>query len=353
MKKLLVALSALALITGFSTTVFGAEEENQVQTVAQKNIEILPTMNTKSSNPNRVWVGTFQIVWNEFSENLVRKPIKFVDYKSALAKDLNKKSFKKDYISDSSYYTNYGIVSPKLKEIIENGIKEKFDETSDILESFDWTYNPQKVLVYAMLKKDFKFVVPFDKLTSENFAQGKNDVEYFGIDENSSKKMHKNVQALFYNSDNDFAVKLYTKDKDEVLVYRTDDDKTFDTYFADINTKTKKYKGDKRFKSDDRLKIPNVNIYQETNFADVEGHQIKGTNLVIDKTIETVDFKMDNEGVKLKSEAALIAKCTSLSPQTGRNFFFTDKFVIFLIEKGSEKPYYSMRITDENALNNK
>ena len=48
------------------------------------------------------------------------------------------------------------------------------------------------------------------------------------------------------------------------------------------------------------------------------------------KTIETVDFKMNNEGVKLKSEAAIMMKCLAMPIERGRNFMFTDNFVLFL-----------------------
>jgi len=342
MKKLLITLAIVLAILG------GTWQNVMAQ---DKSIELLPTMNTQSSTPNRVWVGTFQIVWNEFMDNFIYKPIKFINYKSETAKNLNRKEFKKTDISDKSYYTAFGIVSPNLKTKIEKGIKDKFNETSDILNNIDWTYNPRKILVYAMLKKDFKFLTPFDKLSDGPFAQNYTAVKYFGINENSNAKLHKNLEVMFYNSKEDFAVKLYTKDKDLVYLYRTNEDKTFDKYFSDINKKTKQFKGDKKFNSDDRLRIPDINLYTETSFSDIEGHQIKGTDYIIEKTIETVDFKMNNEGVKLKSEAALIAKCLAMPIERGRQFMFTDKFVLFLIEKGKKTPYYAMRIDDVETIN--
>jgi len=321
-------------------------------TMAQsKNIEVLPTMSTESSAPNRIWVGTFQIVWNEVIDNIVYGPIKFLDYKSKVADALNKKEFKKSYISDNSYYTKFGIVSPNLKKTIEKGIKDKFNEKSDILDMFDWSYQPDKIFVYAMLKKDFKFLHAFDKLTPGMFAKNTTPVEYFGINGDSDRKLYENVNVLFYNSNDDFAVKLYTKDKDIVMLYRTNDDETFDKYYLAMNKKAKKYKGDKNFNSDDKLKVPNINLYQETSFNDVEGHRIKGTNFKIDRTIETVDFKMDNEGVKLKSEAAILMRCMALPIERGRNFNFTDNFVLFLIEKDQKTPYYAMKVSDVETIN--
>lgn len=342
MKKILVSLAILvAMIGGISTA--QAQEVN--------SIEVLPTMNTQSTAQNRIWVGTFQLVWNELTDKIVKAPVKFLDFDSQMANNLNQKQFKKSNLNEKSYYVKSGIVSPALKAEIEKNIKSKFHETSDILKMFDFTYNPEKIFVYAMLKKDFRFTNAFDKLATGNFGNSQEKVKYFGINDNSNQKLYKNVSVLFYNDDNDFAVKLYTKGKDEVLLYRTNDDKTFDKYYAELNDKTAKYSGDKNFVKNDTLTIPDIKLYQETSFNELEGHQIVGTNMQIDKTIETVDFRMNNKGVKLKSEAAIMLRCMSLAPREGRDFTFNNNFVLFLIEKNQNTPYYAMKVSDVAAIN--
>lgn len=342
MKKILVSLAILvAMIGGISTA--QAQEVN--------SIEVLPTMNTQSTAQNRIWVGTFQLVWNELTDKIVKAPVKFLDFDSQMANNLNQKQFKKSNLNEKSYYVKSGIVSPALKAEIEKNIKSKFHETSDILKMFDFTYNPEKIFVYAMLKKDFRFTNAFDKLATGNFGNSQEKVKYFGINDNSNPKLYKNVNVLFYNDDNDFAVKLYTKGKDEVLLYRTNDDKTFDKYYAELNDKTAKYSGDKNFVKNDTLTIPDIKLYQATSFNELEGHQIVGTNMQIDKTIETVDFRMNNKGVKLKSEAAIMLRCMSLAPRDGRDFTFNNNFVLFLIEKNQNTPYYAMKVSDVAAIN--
>ena len=82
-------------------------------------------------------------------------------------------------------------------------------------------------------------------------------------------------------------------------------------------------------------------------FEEIGGHRVKGTNIVIEKAMETVKFEMDNTGVKLKSEAAIIAKMTALLPSAEpRYFYFDDTFVLFLKEKGKDKPYFALRVYD-------
>ena len=320
---------------------------------SQKDIEILPAMSSKISAKNSIWVGTFQLVWNELIDNIVGEPIDFVEGANETMELLNSRSFSKNDLGDESYYTKWGAVSPDLKKEIEKGIKDKFNETSDILDNFDFTYDPQKLFIYAMLKKDFKFLEAFDKLDDETFGKNETLVKYFGIDNLSSATLYKNVSVLFYNKSNDFAVSIHTKGNDEVILYRTNEDKNFNEYYSDIKTKTAEFEGSQFFSHNDRLKIPNISLYQTTNFSELEGKNIKGKDLRIDKTIETIDFKMDNEGVKLKSEAAIMMLATA-SPdfQTQiRKFYFNDKFVLFLIEKGKTAPYFALKVNDVDTLN--
>lgn len=363
MKKILGFILAIVLMVTLVPMVSACHKKIKTTTIPQQaqtqdgqkaQAYILATMNDTMPDGNALWVGTFQIVWNEVIDNLIHHPIEFVGGTTPTAQNLNKREFEKTDISQDSYYTKYGVVSPKLREEIENGIKEKFNETSDILGAFDFTYDPMKMFFYAMLKKDFKFLEPFDKLPEGIFGtKSAEKVKYFGIKSDSDETLYKNVSVLFYNTEDDYAVKLNTKTKDKVILYRTDEVKKFSEYFEDIKSKNKAFGDRKYFGEYDRLKVPDISLYLKTSFKDVEGRPIKNSDYMIDQTIETIDFKIDNEGVKLKSEAAIMMKCTSaLSAKPKIRYFYFDKdFVLFLIEDGKNVPYYAMRITDIANLN--
>ena len=90
------------------------------------------------------------------------------------------------------------------------------------------------------------------------------------------------------------------------------------------------------------------------SFDEVCNHHIKGTNFEISQAVETVDFKMNNEGVKLKSEALIMTKMTALMPteiSKPRKFFFDDTFVMFLQEADKEQPYFALRVHDVSLIN--
>lgn len=348
MKKLLISLMVLTM-TASTVFAFGSKSQQP------QSLEVVPLFKSESLQANRVWVGTFQLVWNDLIDGIVGGPVRFVGAKSELAKELNKQKFKTSDLSEDSYYTAYGETSPELKVKIENAIKEKFNETSDVLNSIDWTPGSQKYVLYAMLKKDFKFLTAFDKLGMDKFGKNKEKVQYFGINKDSESILDQTVYVLFYNSSKDYAVSIQTEGKDVLYLYRTKDDKSFDRLYSDMMIKQAQYDGPKEFLKADELKVPDINLYSEKSFAELCDKEIKGTNgMMIDQALETVDFKMNNEGVKLKSEAIIATKMSMpLVPakMKPRKFYFNDTFVMFLQENDKNKPYFALRVQDVNLIN--
>lgn len=344
MKKTFLTIIAMLLL---STSAFAFPFFKKA---ASTELVTLPLFASESAAENKVWVGTFELVWNVLMDDIVKGPISFVNGTPALVKELNKQAFKADMISDDSYYTAHGVMTPELKNTIDTALKEKFNETSDLLKGVDW--NSNKYLVYAMLKKDFEFITAFDKLASDTFGkQNKTEVEYFGINKNSKGDVRDNLTVLFYNSSKDFAVKIYTKDNDKIILYRTNDNKSFDKLYADVLNKSTKYNGTRTFNKKDELKVPNINFKNKKEYTELEGKTIKGTDFTIDAALQTIEFNMDNKGVDLKSEAALIMKMSMPMPVTEkpRKLYFNDTFTMFLIEK--DTPYFALRVKDVEAIN--
>lgn len=315
--------------------------------VMAANIDVLPTMQSKTNVQDRVWVGTFQIVWNDFMDKIAHNQIKFPGGTPVMVNELNKQDFTVEDLNENCYYRYVGKIKKNTKKIISKAIKKKFNENSDLLDQLNLTPAKDRFIVYAMLKKDFQFVNPFDKLGVQNFRDS--EVEYFGINGESDKSLDEGVKVLFYNSPSDFAVMLDTNNKDEVYLYKTATTKTFNYIYSDMLKKQEAYDGDSKFNDVDELKVPFLKFFEERSFDEVCNKRIKGTNLIIEQALETIKFEMDNTGVKLKSEAAMTAMMTALLPQNEpRYFYFDDTFVLFLKEKGKNKPYMALRVHDIN-----
>ena len=175
MKKLFafIALFAVSFGIGFALSRLTPKEALAIgKDKTNTDFVLVPTMQSKTEQQNRAWVGTFQIVWNDFQDNLVKGAVKLDgDENNIDVKELNKQKFKSDMISANSYYKTFGLVSPDLKTQIETALMQKFNETSEILDALDWAPAPNKYLFYAMLKKNFKFITAFDKLEPARFSK--------------------------------------------------------------------------------------------------------------------------------------------------------------------------------------
>ena len=320
-----------------------------MQAAFASNIDVLPTMQTSSNVQDRVWVGTFQLVWNDLMDKVAFGMIKFPEGTPQIVNELNKQEITVNDIDDNCYYKYFGKVTKNTKKTIENAIKKKFNETSDILGKLNLKPDRESYLIYAMLKKDFQFIQAFDKLGKSQFKD--TEAEYFGISRDSRSDLKNGVKVLFYNSPDDYAVLLTTVKKDEVILYKTPNTKQFNYIYSDLRRKQLAYNGKTRMNKNDELKVPNLKFFEEKEFTELEGNRIKGTRLKIDKALETVKFEMNSQGVKLKSEAAISMMTTSLSPareDEPRLFYFDDTFVMFIREKGKSHPYFALRVYDIN-----
>ena len=162
--------------------------------------------------------------------------------------------------------------------------------------------------------------------------------------------MANNVEVLFYNRKNDFAVKLNTKQNDEIILYRTDNNSSFDNLYKEIIEKNKVFNGKRNFTKDDELKIPYINVNTIINYDELCGKFIKGTNgMYIANALQNVKFNLNEKGGNLISESAIKSEY-NLENENSRYFYFTDNFIIFLKEKNEENPYFSLRVNDLNVL---
>ena len=297
---------------------------------------------------NTAWCGTFNLIWNDLKNELAKQDIIF-NPQPTMVDNLNKGTFNTSYLSEDSYYKVYGNPTPALKKQIEKAIKDKFNETSSILDNFNWDGATEKdYFLYTMLKKEFEFPKVFTNLDNGNFGKYKN-VKYFGIDSNTKKDVREQVEVLYYNSGSNFAVKLNTKQNDEVIISRGNTENNFGDIFKGIIEKSHKYEGSKSFEKTDKLKIPKISFNLKQEITEVENKPYTFSNgdiYYIEKALQTIEFDLDEKGGRIKSEAGMINKLAEIIPEEPRDFIVDDTFTIFLKEKGKDLPYFAAQISD-------
>ena len=298
--------------------------------------EITPTYTSGLStmDGNKVWCGTFNLVWNDFMNDVVKGNVEFRDGESELANELNKQSFKVDQLSENSYFKIHGqAMGEDLKNKIQNGIKQKFNEDSNLIDRIDWNDSNGYVL-YAMLKKEFNFLEPFSTaMGSMTFNNSEPRIKCFGVDSSNNPIASKNVEVLFYNSEDDFAIKLNTKEGEEVILYKTTgENKSFEENYKEIKKQQINYSGKNTFEENDILRIPFIKVNDEINYDELCGREIKNSNYYIKQALQTIDFELNNVGGSVKSEA-LIDATQKAWTEKSRKMIFDSDFILYLKEE--------------------
>ena len=347
--KVVKFLSIIIIIGILSTGIVYAS--NKILNHLKGKASITPTTTTNLSemDTNKVWCGTFNLVWNDFMNDVIGGKIEFEDGPSNLADELNKQSFTVDQLNSNSYYKNHGWATTELKTEIENGIKEKFNENSEMLDKVEWD-NPEGYVLYCMLKKEFNYLEKFPTLDDANFKDSQEKVKYFGIKPDTAQTASKNVDILFYNSKTDFAIKLKTKEGEEVYLYRTTGNgKSFDDNYNEMIEKSNNYTGNKTWDKNDVLMIPYIKVQDEINYDELCGRFIKGTQWYIRQALQTIDFELNNYGGSVKSEALIEALRQGIL-NINREFIFDDDFILYLKESDKEKPYFALKVDNSDVL---
>lgn len=278
---------------------------------------------------NNLWVGTLDLAWKDLEEKIGLNKIELEGEMPQIANDLNESTFSKEMLNPNDYKIN-------VERTVTNGYK-----------------------IDATLNKELNFLESFDNFSDYKWTFGNGDeaIKYFGINNASPEEMNKNVEILFYNKlnngsllSNDMAIKLKTKEGDEIILYRTDDKKSFDEYYEDIKAKTKNYKGRTEFSEDDELRVPYVKVNGMINYNQLYDKKIKNSKgLYIYDVIQNVNFYLNERGCNLSSKATMVTEYMGIGQDT-KYCYFQDTFIIFMKEANSDKPYFALKVDNNDIL---
>jgi len=361
-KKRIIIISCICLIILGGIIYFMGN--NKVKDIPlTKGITIVPTMDDKITTDSS-WCSTFQLVWNDMKNEIVKTDVVF-NPQLEMVENLNKESFTEDMLSDEYYFKIYGFKNLELKEKIQKGIKEKFNQTSDILDDFDWNNDAlddptssdiRRYFFYTMLYREFEYKSKFSILDNAKFGEYE-DIKYFGVNKNSKEAVRKQIEVLFYNSENDFAVKIKTKDNDEVIFYKNPEGETFKEIYDSMMKKTNEYEESRDFSEKDFFMAPILSFNVKREYKELENKKFNtadGNIAMIEKAIQSIKFSLDETGGKVKSEAGVDSwKTTSMAEEERTRYFnVNDTFALFLKEEKRNVPYLALRVDDITKYQN-
>ena len=254
----------------------GMDDESREEDMHTTDVKVVPSLLDKVGK-DYSWCATFQLVWNDMIDEVVKQDVVFTP-QIDMAENLNKRTFTDKMISDKYYYKKYGFKTLDLKKEIEDGIYIKFQKKSDILKDLDWSdkgvdKDKSRYLFYCMLYREFKFPKKFDVLDNGEFGGKYKDVTYFGVDEETDEKVKDQLEVLFYNSKDDFAIKIHTEDGDEVIFYKNPKGNTFKEIYDNMMNGAEEYGGRVHLGERDTFKAPHINFNVKREYKEFENKQ--------------------------------------------------------------------------------
>ena len=287
LKVLIIGLVVTVAVSGiaYAATVAYKKARSKAENNTNHKITVNPVYETTlgENTVNNLWVGTLDLAWKELENKLGQDKINLVDGNLPIVDDLNNSKFTKEMLDSNDYEVK-----------VEKNLTGGYD-------------------IDATLNKELNFPVPFDNFSDYNknmtFGDGEKFVKYFGVNNGTSEEVNKNIEILFFNNEsptsalsNDFAIKLFTKEGDEIILYRTDDEKSFDEYYKDIEDKSSSYTGRTEFGEDDELLVPYVRANGMIAYNELCGKYIKGSEndaMYFKNVVQNVNFSLNEKGCNL------------------------------------------------------
>lgn len=355
MKKVLFSISAIVACSLMAVLFCGCNTSMKANALPKNDKDIQVEKISEYTQFQDLYTPAFQLIWNDFSDKLVGHKVEFIGGNPQLVNDLNERRLTENMLSKKDYYKTIAPQTVKSKKTIEKAIKKQFNEKSQLLDSVSWLKKDDGVhkVLYCMFKKDIFFAKVFKELNPIPFygeTRSKNVYKMFGATKDQDK-FERQVLPVYYENENDYAVRLLTKTGDEIILLTSTSDEPvlniWDKFYAERLSKNSGLVFDKNSK----LIVPFIKLSKKTEYKELTNKPIIGSKYVIDTAIEVIDLSLDNTGARIKNEAMMGVRMTALRPhEPQRLYYFNKPFVLFIRSKDGKVPYFALKVKDTKYL---
>jgi hypothetical protein len=328
--------------------------------------EIAPSLDfALRSDINLVYSGTFQIVWNQLADEIIKSPIALA-HNLPIVQALNKRLFEKDDISANDYLAMAGFGRDGIVEKIKQNLRDRFNREPGFNIQM---VLPDDILTYAYLEKSIPFETNFD-VFDEPFSFSDNTrVQSFGVIKGDAAADQ--VQILDYSHADDFilkfsspmfaqwkaqreGVKYAPKITDEIILAKVTPGPTLLATVEHVMERIKASKYSKQILDSnvpEILQIPKIDFDILHQYSEIEGLPFLNPNFQqyrIAQALQAIKFRLDETGAKLSSEGFMHLHLGA-SEQI-RKFIFDKPFLLYFREEQSRYPYLALWIGNSEIL---
>lgn len=299
---------------------------------------------------NVLWCATFQMAWDSAAAGF-GAPIHLIPA-SKLADSLNRNPFDRRWIDEASVFITQGPMNEDILGKIDDGMRNLTGEKSKLANRLGKDSAPDDLVFFAGLKKDLEFSQPFGKLG--NWKLGKRNVPWFGFtpEQQNTGPLHNQVRVHHYRAKDDFIIELMSKTTEDQLILAKLPAPPKTPGELSQNVLKHLRANAPHAGATDMLAVPNVVAEESAEFPQLEGRKVVGSGMILRKALQTIDFRMDEKGVKLRSEAAVSFGCSVQPHVIPRLMILDPPFAIVMKRKIAPQPYFVAWIANADLLRN-
>jgi hypothetical protein len=328
-----------------------------------KQTVILPTLDTPfEQNQSAIWCSSFQIAWNKFKSEITKGPV-HIQNAETIAEGLNQAEQSESDLPPESFYAAAGRVSDGIIEKIKDEMTKRFPNTR----ISDFNVTPDAAVAYAYLQAGVKYQYPFFKNTDRFFftdsSGRKTAVKSFGIREQDKFKgafmddsFRGQVLVLGkWRKGEQFAVDLSKRSMPIQIMLACIERQptladTLKNLDADVRAASKDNTFPRKLEDEDTLLVPMMHWEIEHHFRDLEGPEkvlstSSGQKLYLAKAAQLLEFKMDEKGAEITSEA--MEEALDGGPA---HYHFDRPYLIYLKKRGAKHPFFVMWVNNAELL---
>ncbi|MSR56930.1 MAG: DUF1559 domain-containing protein [Planctomycetaceae bacterium] len=314
-----------------------------------------------SAGRNTVYCATFAIAWGELRKLAGGDPVK-LSSDPPLAEALNQFEFDPGNLDEESYLARVGKVDGDLIEQIRQELSLRFPSATPRLPDRA-ELGRNQFLIYSYLQKSLPFGEKFNVLEAPlefRTTTGTVRVASFGVHEFDdfgprAAQLKSQMTILDYAHDDDFIIEFHTRaTNDRMILAKIEPRATLADTIDDAQRRIAKPDPShtaRELHSRETLAIPRLILGVDRDYSELTGHDFLNAQLsgnVVRDAAQVIQFRLDETGAELVSEVEIIGENGHTPSKPGkRRFIFDRPFLIYLIQKDADQPYFAAWI--ENA----
>lgn len=336
-------LLALVIFVGMTSVNWTPEEAgirlSDPEVAKSHGTTVMPVLDeTMPRGKNVLWCATFQMAWDSAASHFGR-PLR-LQPACNLADSLNRSPFDRRWVGEDSVFTAEGRVDEGVLTKIDEGVRKKAGRSSKLLDRIKKESAAGDLVFFAMLHKDLEFAQPFGKLGS--WKIGDHKVPWFGYtpDQEGTGPLFKQVRVHHYGAKDDFVIELLSKQTGDQLLLAKLPAAPKTPGELSRNILGRLQVNAPEAKGNDLLAVPNVVVDETVEVSEIQGRTVVGAGRFVRAALQSIDFRMDEKGVKLHSEASVSFACSVQEHVRPRLMILDPPFALIMKRKDAPRPYF-------------